>query len=226
MAKKKKKQSEEVLVDIVEVRDQAQSFLDANQRLIFGTLTALVVLAGSFIAYKNLYQIPRQGEAVEQMFRAEGQFERDSFALALTNPGGGYLGFLDIIQNYKGTKAANLSKYYAGISYLHLGKYDAAASYLEDFKPTGDISPIMKNGALGDAFAEMGDMGKAEAQYRKAASSNNDALTPYYMKKLGMLLESQGQNDLAKDWYEKIKTDYPTSASGRDIEKYLSRVSQ
>ena len=84
----------------------------------------------------------------------------------------------------------------------------------------------MRNGALGDAYAEMGDMGKAEAQYRKAANTNNEALTPYYMKKLGMLLESQGQNDQAKTWYEKIKTDYPTSASGRDIEKYLSRVSQ
>lgn len=227
MAKSKKnKQSEELLVDIVEVRDQAQSFLEGNQRLIFGALVAVVVMVGGFLGYKNLYQKPRQAEAVEQMFRAQRQFERDSFALALTNPGGGYLGFLDVIDNYKGTKAANLSKYYAGISYLHLGKFDAAASYLEDFKPAGNISPIMKNGALGDAYAELGDLNKAEAQYRKAANSNNEALTPYYMKKLGMLLESQGEMDEAKDWYQKVKLEYPTSVAGRDIEKYLARVNR
>jgi tetratricopeptide (TPR) repeat protein len=225
MAKRKKnKQSEEVLVDIVEVRDQAQSFMDRNQKTIFGALVAVVVVIGGFLAYKNLYQKPLQQEAVDQMFRAQRQFEQDSFALALTNPGGGYLGFLDIIDNYKGTKAANLSKYYVGISYLHLGKFEAAVSYLSDFNPAGDISPIMKNGALGDAHAELGNMGKAKSFYRKAANSDNEALTPYYLKKLGMLLESEGDLAGAKKLYEEVKTKYPTSASGRDIEKYIARV--
>jgi hypothetical protein len=52
------------------------------------------------------------------MMLAQQQFEKDSFQLALTNPGGGYSGFLDIIDSYSGTKTANLAKYYAGICYL------------------------------------------------------------------------------------------------------------
>lgn len=227
MAKRKKnKQSEELLVDIVEVRDQAQGFMERNQKVVFGALVALVVIVGGFLAYKSLYQQPRQEEAVEQMFRAQMQFEQDSFALALTNPGGGYLGFLDIIDSYGGTKAANLSKYYAGVSYLHLGKFDAAISYLEDFSPAGDVTPIMKNGALGDAYAELGDMGKATSYYKKAASADNEALAPYYMKKLGMLYEHQGDMAAAKKQYEAIKQDYPASIAGRDIDKFIARVSQ
>lgn len=227
MAKRKKnKDSEELLVDIVEVRDQAQSFMERNQKVVFGALVALVVLVGGFLAYKSLYQQPRQEEAVEQMFRAQMQFEQDSFALALTNPGGGYLGFLDIIDSYKGTKAANLSKYYVGISYLHLGKFEAAISYLEDFNPAGDVTPIMKNGALGDAHAELGNTNKAISYYKKAANANNEALAPYYMKKLGMLYEHQGDMAAAKKQYEAIQQKYPSSIAGRDIDKFIARVSQ
>ena len=116
--KRNQKQSDETLVDIVEVRDQAQSFMDANQTYIFGGLVALVVLVGGFLAYKNFYKAPKQQEAVAQMYRAQQRFEQDSFALALTNPGGGFSGFLDIIDEYSGTPAANTAKYYAGVSYL------------------------------------------------------------------------------------------------------------
>ena len=98
--KRNQKKADETLVDIVEVRDSAQSFVDNNQQLIFGALVALVLAIGGVFAYNNFYMKPRQVEAEEQMFRAQEQFEQDSFALALTNPGGGYMGFLDIVDSY------------------------------------------------------------------------------------------------------------------------------
>lgn len=221
----KKKQADETLVDIIEVRDQAQSFADRYQNYIFGGLTALVLLVGGYLAYQNFYQKPRQQEATEQMFQAQVQFERDSFALALTNPGGGYSGFLDIIDNYKGTKAANLANYYTGISYLYLGQYAAALDYLNDFKPDGEISPIMKWGAFGDCFSELNDLEKAMRYYKKAVNADeNSILTPYYMKKIGMLHEHNGNLAEAKEMYEKIKEEYPDSPDGQDIEKYITRV--
>ena len=223
--KRNQKQAEETLVDVVKVRDQAQNFLDENQNLIFGVLVGFVVLVGGFFAYRNFYQKPRQDEAVEQMFRAQEQFERDSFALALSNPGGGYMGFLDVIDGYKGTKAANLARYYAGISYLNLGKYEAALDYLKQYNAKGDITPIMKFGAMGDAYAELNDMDKAMSHYKKAANySDNEALTPYYLKKIGMLSEKNGDFAAAKEAYQEIKDKYPTSDAGRTIDKYLARV--
>lgn len=224
--KSNQKKGDETLVNLVEVSGQAQNFIDKNKTLLtFGLGGLLLIVLGVFL-YKNLYATPRQRDAVEQMFQAQAQFEKDSFKLALTNPGGGYSGFLDVIDNYSGSKAANLSKYYAGICYLHLGEYDAAISYLEDFSPAGDIIPAMKYGALGDAYAEKGELDNAMSQYQKAAkASSNEVIAPYYLKKVGMLHEKNGNLAEAKTAYETIKNDYATSSAASDIEKYIIRVS-
>lgn len=223
--KKTKRAQEETLVDIVEVKDQATNFFEENQKLVMGVLTALGLLIAGWFAFKQFYQIPRQKEAAEQMFQAELQFERDSFELALLNPGGGYSGFLDIIDNYGGTKAANLANYYAGISYLHLGKFDAAVSYLSDFSPEGAVTPIMKYGALGDAQSELGQNDAAISSYRKAAKAgDNNFLTPYYLKKLGLLLEVEGNYSAAIDAFSEIKEDYAKSIDGINIDKFIERA--
>jgi tetratricopeptide (TPR) repeat protein len=223
--KNKSANSDETIVNIVDATGGAQDFMEKNQNLILGVIAAIAVIVGGYFTYANLYQAPRQNEAVEQMFQAQFQFEQDSFALALSNPGGGYGGFLDIIDNYGGTKAANLAKYYAGISYLNLGQYDAAVEYLEGFNPKGDVTPIMKYGALGDAYSELGDLAKAESFYKKAASAeNNEVLTPYYLKKLGMLREHQQDYKGALEAYRKIKENYPTAPDAQNIDKYIVRA--
>ena len=223
--KRNQKKADETLVDIVEVRDSAQSFVDNNQQLLFGALVALVLAIGGVFAYNNFYMKPRQVEAEEQMFRAQEQFEQDSFALALTNPGGGYMGFLDIIDSYGGTAAGNSAKYYAGISYLNLGKYEAAVDYLQQFKAKGSITPIMKYGAMGDAYSELQDFDSAMKYYKKAVGeSENDFLTPYYLKKVGLLNERNGNFAEARKAYQEIQDNYPDSPIGRDIEKYITRV--
>ena len=108
------------------------------------------------------------------MRQAQFQFERDSFALALTNPGGGYSGFLDIIDNYGGTKAANLAHYYAGISYLNLGQYDVAIEYLNDFKAKDEILPITKYGAIAAAYVNYRILDQAISYYKKAINAGNN----------------------------------------------------
>lgn len=223
--RRKQKQSDETLVDLVEVGAQAQGFLDKYQNLIFGALVALVVIIGGVFAYNNFYAKPRQQEAVEQMFQAQFQFERDSFVLALTNPGGGYQGFLDIIDNYGGTKAANVANYYAGVSYLNLGKYEAAIDYLKAFKANGLILPAVKWGAMGDAYAELNDLEKAMSYYKKAANvDNDDALSAYYLVKVGMLYEKQGDKANARKFYQRVKDDYPQAPDAKDIDKLIARV--
>lgn len=223
--KQKEQQDDDLLVDIGQVSQDTSDFIDRNQTKIFGGLTVLVLLIGGYLAYQNFYVKPNQLAVVEQMSQAQYQFERDSFAVALTNPGAGYPGFLDIIDQYGGTEAGNLANYYAGVSYLNLGQFDAAISYLNDFSANGRVMPIMKNGALGDAYAEKQDLGQALSYYQKAANGGeNEALTPYYLKKAGMLSEKQGNTAEALKMYEKIKSDYPLSADATDIDKYIVRV--
>ena len=223
--RKKKKKDEELLIDITEVTGQAEDIFEKYQKEILFGVVALVVIVGGWIAYTNFYLKPRQNEAVEQMAQAEWQFQRDSFNLALANPGGGYPGFAEVVKKYSGTKAGNAALYYAGISCLNLGQFDAAISYLDDFSAKGETMPMMKNGALGDAWAEKGELDKALSFYKKASNANdNEILTPYYLKKVAMLSEKQGKASDAKSAWEKIKNTYPTAPEARDADKNLIRL--
>ena len=220
--RRKKKNEEEILIDVVEAREAAQSFFEKHQMKIIGAVGIIVLLIGGFLAYKMLYQAPREKEAMTQMFKAEYQFQQDSFALALEGPGGGYSGLLDIIDTYNGTEAANMCKYYAGISYLNLNRFEDAIQYLSSYNEAGNVTSITKYGAMGDAESELGNFDAALRNYQKAVSGpSNDMLTPYYLHKLGLLSYRQGDNAGALRAFQSIEEDYPGSAEATDAAKYI-----
>ncbi len=223
---RKNKQEEENLVDVVETQEtQSEGFLEDNQNAIFGVLVAAVVLIGLYMLYSQFYKAPKEKQATEQMTQAQFQFAQDSFALALTNPGGGYEGFASIASDFGGTAAGNTAELYAGISYLQLGEFDAAIEHFQDYDGSGEIGPILKNGLLGDAFAEKNDLAQALSYYKKAANAgDNQGVTPYYLLKQGLLELKNNNNAAAKDAFTKIKDKYPTSRFAQDAEKYLMRA--
>ncbi|MEE9437568.1 MAG: tetratricopeptide repeat protein [Saprospiraceae bacterium] len=213
---------DDTLVDIVEVKENAQDFFEKHQTMLLGGLIGLLLLAGLYLGYKYGYKAPREKAGSEALFQAENQFKKDSFNLALVNPGNGGEGFLDIIENYSGTRSSNLAKYYAGISYLNLGKYDVAIEYLDEYCAHDDVTPITKNGALGDAYAEMNDLSKAKSYYSKAITSNNEFLTPYYLNKLAFLEMKEGNNEAGVKLFKRIKEDFPQSEEAKDAIKYVT----
>ena len=230
MAKRKKqskKKEEETLIDLVSARDQAQGFLDRNQNLVFGILVGVVVIIGGVFAYNKFIVEPKQDEAVLQIWKAEEQFSRDSFNLALANPGGGYDGLSNIVDDYGNVPTGNAATYYAGISCLQTGKYEAAISYLKDVKADGQVLGIMKHGALGDAYSETNDFSKAMSSYKAAINATpNEALTPIYLLRYGLLNEKEGKPAEAKKAYQRIKDEFPTSTQSRDADRFLSRLAE
>lgn len=219
------KKSDEKLLDLVEVQHNTKSFIEHNQQKIGIIGGGLLLAIVGFLAYYFLYQKPRQERAVEQMMVAQQQFEKDSFRLALTNPGGGYSGFLDIIETYSGTKTANLARYYAGLSYLHLGQFDAAIDLLSNYNAKDEATAITKLGALGDAHSEKKDFAKAISYYKQAISAGkNELLTAYYIKKLGFLYMHQKDNANALAQFQNLKKEYPLSPETSDIDKYIVKL--
>ncbi|MEO6132869.1 MAG: tetratricopeptide repeat protein [Saprospiraceae bacterium] len=217
--------NEETLINLATAKERATTFFERNQKIILAVIGGIVVIVGGWFVYHNLIMQPKEEKAMAQMWMAQVQFEQDSFNMALDNPGGGFDGFLKIISDYKGTKAANLANYYAGVSYLNLGNFDEALKYLNDFHPAGIVGPVMKHGALGDTYSELNQMDKAIENYKKAAeSSENELLTPYYLKKLAMLYETQNENGKALEIYKRIKSKYPNSNEALSIDKYIARA--
>ncbi len=208
-----------------DVFTKAEDFFEKNKKLISygaGALLALII-AGVYI--NNFYLPGREQEAQSQIFKAQQYFEMDSFRLALEGDGN-YDGFLNIIDDYSWTKAACLSKYYAGICYLRMDDYDNAITYLKKFSTSEPVIGAMGLGALGDAYSEKGQMDDAVSHYKKAASkANNNMLSPYYLFKAGLALKAQGNKEDALEMFNKIKSEYPDSNEGREIEKYIAMVS-
>ena len=226
MAKRKSQAAEEITVQEVNAAP-ARPFWEQNPKLILYALGAIVVALGGWWLYKTLVVAPKQKEAVAAMWHAQQQFERDSFQLALNNPGGGFDGFVALADKFSGTPAGNTANYYAGVCYLHLGDFDNAIKYLDDFSPEGDLMPAMKYGTLGDCYSEKGDFNKALDYYEKAAdATKNDLIAGYYLKKLGLLNEIQGNKEAALKAFERLRRDFPNPASPdwRDVEKYIYRA--
>jgi tetratricopeptide (TPR) repeat protein len=221
---KQTKQQHDNLQEIESALTKTEQWIEDNQTRMFYVIGAVILVVMGYLAFTRFYVRSREKEAQSQMFMAEQYFEKDSFNLAL-NGDGNYLGFLDIIDDYKITKQAGLSKYYAGISYLHLGQYQEAVDYLNRFKTKDILLAPVSQGAKGDAYLELGEQENALKCYKKAISlSENELTKPIYLMKAGMLLENMDQHKEALANYQLIKEKYPNTNEGRNIDKYIARL--
>ncbi|WP_116125503.1 tetratricopeptide repeat protein [Lewinella sp. IMCC34183] len=219
-------EEDDTLVNVVEVGDQGRDFFERNRKpLIIGVVALIAIVAGALL-YQTFIQRPAERTAAEQMQQAQYQFEQDSFSLALTNPGQGYPGFLDIADEYSNTAAGNLANYYAAVSYLNLGQYEAALDYLQDFDAEGELLPAMKMGVMGDLQSELGNLDDAVDSYREAvdASGKNFVTGGYYLNKLGLLLRQQGRDQEALEAFRRLKSDYANSTEAAQADKYIAAL--
>lgn len=201
-----------------------EHYIEQNQKSLIFIVLAIVLLVAAFFGYKHFLVAPKEIEAQKSVFMAERFFEQDSFRLALEGDGMN-AGFIEIIDNYGITKTANLSCYYAGICNLKLGNYEDAIKYLKKFDSSDKLIAPIAMGAIGDANKELGNDKAAISAYLKAAKmSRNNFSSPIFFMKAGQVLEKNGEYERALNVYKQIKTDYPTSQEGSEIEKYIMRV--
>lgn len=201
-----------------------ESFVNENQNAILSGLAVVLLVVFGYLGFNNYYLPQQEQEAQEQLFKAQFYFETDSFSMAL-NGDGNYPGFLDIIDDYGLTKAANLSHYYAGVSYLRLGKYDLAIDYLKDFSSDDLMLSALALGAIGDAYAEKGQAGNSLEYYADAAqASDNNFTAPVFYMKAGLMAEAEGQTEAALNYFQSLKDKYPESTQAASATKHIARL--
>jgi tetratricopeptide (TPR) repeat protein len=202
-----------------------EKWIKNNAKTVAIALVAVIAIPLGYMGYKKFILEPKENEAYAAMFYAEQYFSQEDFTLAL-NGNNEFSGFLTIIDEYGGTKAANLANYYAGICCLKLGRFEDAIKHLEDFSSDDILVSSVAAGALGDAYRELGNSEKAVKNYEKAANKYpNNFTSPIFLKKAGMTYEEDlAKPDKALACYEKIEKLYPMSREGQEIIKYISRT--
>ncbi len=209
----------EVFNTLDEGASKTEAWVEKNQKWILGFIGVAAVLVLGYFAYNEYVQKPKEVEAMNEMFQAQSYFEqalsapaKDSlFNLAL-NGGEGKYGFLDIIDSYSGTNAANIANYYAGMALLNTNKYQDAIEKLDNFSSGDEMLAPLAKGAIGDAFVQLNQSEEALKYYEEAASMReNEFTTPRFLLKAGITAMNLGKTDNALKHFKKIEDDYSTS---------------
>jgi tetratricopeptide (TPR) repeat protein len=202
--------------------NKVETFVQKHKEKIITVVAAAVVGVAGIWAYNQFISIPNEEKAQVAIYPAQQAFAKDSLKLAL-NGNGLTLGFLDIIDEYGATKAANLANYYAGLCYLSLGQPEDAIEYLDNFKGNDPVLSIVAKGAIGDAFADLNQPNEALEYYIKASNGNaNNFLTPIFLKKAGTAAEMVENYKVALKVYKRLKSDFSNSNESQDIEALIS----
>ncbi|MBO0322112.1 tetratricopeptide repeat protein [Muricauda sp. CAU 1633] len=220
----------EVFNTLDESASKTEAWVQKNQNYILGVIGAVAIGVLAFLAYHQFIQKPKEASAANELYYPQQYFDqalasetaKDSlFTLALNGAEGKY-GFLDIIEEYSGTKAANLAEYSAGMTYLNLQQYGEAVSHLENFSSDDAIMGAMAKGGIGDAFSQLNQPEDALDYYEKAiAHSDNEFTTPRFLYKAGVAAMELGQNEKALGYFERIKEEYPKSPEGIGIDALI-----
>lgn len=222
----------EVFNTLDEGASRTEAWIEKNQKMLLGVIGFVAVCVLGYFLYQKFVQEPKETEAMNEMFQAQNYWEqalsapaKDSLYNLSLQGGEGKYGFIDIIDNYSGTKAANLSHYYAGMAYLNTNKYQEAIAQLDKFKSDDDILAPLAKGAIGDAFVQLGQNEDALKYYEEAANMRtNEFTTPRFLLKAGIAAMSLNNNDKALTHFKKITDDFPKSAEAAKAEIYTGRA--
>ena len=213
---------------------KTEQIVSKYQNLIVGFITISILIVLSYLGYQNFVLNPQSEEANNELFLAQNYFNqalsdvdnRDSlFTLSLNGSEGKY-GFLDIIENYTSTDAADIATYSAGMAYYNLNDFENSINYLQKFSSDDGILNALALGVIGDSFAELNQLQDALDSYESAInSSKNQFTTPKFLLKAGNISSLLGKKGEALKFYERIKKDYSKSPESNLIDIQIGKNS-
>ncbi|MGM0636588.1 MAG: tetratricopeptide repeat protein [Bacteroidota bacterium] len=236
--KQEQVEQESTTAEVFETLDQGASkteeWISKNQTAIIIFVVVVATVSLGYLGYQNFILEPKENEAAKEMNQAKITFneaiessgkEKDSLFQLSLNGSNGKLGFVDIAESFKGTKAASLANYYAGVAQLNLKDYKAAINHLEKFKGDDEIIAPMSKGAIGDAFLQLNQPKEALGYFEQAAKMrDNSFTTPKYLMKAAVTSIELGDAKTAEKYLQRIKDEFPDSQEADNVEAFLGRA--
>lgn len=219
----KKKNDEPIVFD--QALSKSEAFVLKYKTVILTVIAVVVVAIAGSVIYDTYIATPRAKEAAEAIFPAETLFAQEQYEAALNGDEAGSLGFIQIAEEFSGTKTADLANAYAGISLAKLERYEEAIDYLKKFDGNDQMVAPSVLRTIGDCYAHLGDNAAAVKYLVKAADvADNNSISPACLLSAGKIYEQMGEKSKALKLYERIEKEYPASYQAMDIEKHIEYV--
>ena len=225
----------EAAPETIEIVEKAKDFWAKFSKPVIYAGSAIILLVGGWLGYKNLIKLPNEEKAAEMIFPAEKLFDKmsaqdgfnkDSINLVLNGGGTIANGVLKVISKYDGTAAGNDAHYIAGACYLQNKDYNNAVKHLKEFSTSATQIQAAAYSLLGDANAELKKTDDAFDYYNKAINANtkDEFMVPLFLFKAGTFAEANGKTKEAIEYFQRIKNEYPKSTQAVDIDKHLAKL--
>ena len=226
LTKKKKLSRKEIKEDkLVSTYYKAYGFFEENRSRV---LTFSLVLIG-IVVLVYFYFSNRSGNnetAGLQLSRVMSVYDQGSYLEAIEGrEGTNIVGLKKIVEEYGSTESGELAKIYLANSYSFLGRNDEALEFYEDYSSDNEIYKATALAGQAGIYSDRKDYEKAADLYLKASRiSDSNPLNPEYMLNAGINYLSAGNEEEAKELFESIRKDYPTSTAFREVDRYLSQI--
>jgi tetratricopeptide (TPR) repeat protein len=222
----------EVFETLDSTASKTEEWVVKYQNLILTFIGIVAVGVLGYLGYQNYVIEPKTKEAISELNQAQFYFElavnsqdSDSLYKRALNGGEGKYGFLDIIKNYEGTTAAKLATYSAGMAYLNIKDYQNAIAYLDQFNSEDVLLGALAKGAIGDAFAQMGQLEEAFDYYVTASNINNNMYsTPKFLYKAAMIGSKLGKDSQALTYLERIDKEFKESQEANMVAVQIAKL--
>lgn len=202
------------------------SYVKTHTPTIIGIVLGVIVLVGGVVGY-NIYSQNQEREAQAFLGYAEQLYIGANYEAALNGDDSAMgVGLAAIVNNYGGTNAGNMARYYAAISELEMGNADMALAYMNDFKAPEGILGVNAINFHAILLANAGEHKQAAAMFKKAADwDKNSSTTPSNLLSAAKSALLAGDTTMAGNLADQILKEYessPAVAEARKIQGQLS----
>jgi tetratricopeptide (TPR) repeat protein len=202
------------------------SFYDTNKRAISIGITAVVVAVFAIVIYgKNRSENNEKAiTALGAIFESydAGQFQKSVDGIPEKN----IPGLKSIVDNYGGSPAGEIARFYLANAYAGLGRYDEALKEFEDFSPSVELLSVSRLSGIGSCYEAKSMFREAASAFEKAGSEYpKDVSAAENLSNAARDYGQAGDREKAIELYKRIKKNYPSTAFARDADRFIAQLS-
>jgi tetratricopeptide (TPR) repeat protein len=213
----KKELKEDKLVTILL---KARTFVEQNQKYIFGVIGAVVAVI-ILVSLWTQSKAKSQDQAAYELTQALAQGQG-------SNPAAMADKFTQISKRYSGTQAGDDALFFSAQMLAMDSKLDEAAQAYEEYLRKGNREGLYYPAALAGKAAVLEDLGKSDEAaglYVKAANYRKDwYAAPVYRLDAGRAYQVAGDSGKATEQFQYVLDHFPMTTFSKEADEQLTRL--